>query len=794
MDFETDKKVENKESKELQESIDSLNLDGVLSFSFTSEAQKIFQDASKKTAAKAGSGAEQALPGLEISENKKTDKEVKSDQYKEAEKKRAEEFAHKHEIGSTLDRAMLTVATCPDKFEISAKPGQLKISSDNFARLAEAIPGAMLHETFRSILGGLKSGSIDGGRVSIEGKATVPVPLADLGVAAKLTLDNPNFNIVPDKENPKTIHLENIKGMSVDFAGVGGEIKKISLTLTKDGEGKPMLQIDIPKPEQKPAEPVKPNDYLSRFKKSVAGVVGTLAIPENSRIEVPIESADAAKVIERAFESIKNWTTSPEKNNPADLAAGIAGVNLKTVLAGAFDGIKSLNKSGELLEIQREKASTHDLGGMPLEIAQTVKAKIEADGKGVSISQIEGISMKLPLPAEVAKAVNLPQPFKANLKEVKISEPDKEGNRYLSIKTDSLLESVKIKVGPEMNPILDEKGNISVEFSVKHNKDSLGLVVSFNPKDLENPPEKGPDFKISLKGNDSSYLKLIESISGTKIDAPLKDMISNVSSISKSGDRVSIERDKASSHDLGGVILNAGRKVEFNLSQDGPSGVRLSKIDGIYLKLPVQLPQLVKDLGIDPGSHIHTKVKTFGLGSPDAQGRRKLLLETDHLLKQVGLMLGEDMKPALDPKGNWYMYGFVDNPLANKQMPMVLRMDKNNNLDMSTQELMRMGSLAAWQAKDNGGLEGAGFGVIAVATEAGAIALDVKDAVVEGAVVVKDAVVEGAVIVKDAVVEGAVVAKDAVVDSAVYVGGKVADGAVTVGGWVADGWNWVWGN
>jgi hypothetical protein len=139
-------------------------------------------------------------------------------------------------------------------------------------------------------------------------------------------------------------------------------------------------------------------------------------------------------------------------------------------------------------------------------------------------------------------------------------------------------------------------------------------------------------------------------------------------------------------------------------------------------------------------------------------------------MKQVGVMLGPDMKPALDPKGNWYMYGFVDNPVANKQMPLVLRFDKGNQLAMSTQELMRIGSQAAWQATDNGGVEGVGFGVIAVATEAGALALDVKDKVVEGATVVKDVVVEGAGIVKD----------------------KVVEGASTVGGWVRDGWNWIW--
>ncbi|MBX9724256.1 MAG: hypothetical protein K2X81_22800, partial [Candidatus Obscuribacterales bacterium] len=176
------------------------------------------------------------------------------------------------------------------------------------------------------------------------------------------------------------------------------------------------------------------------------------------------------------------------------------------------------------------------------------------------------------------------------------------------------------------------------------------------------------------------------------------------------------------------------------------------------------------------------------MSSPDDKGRRNLNLETNHLLKQVSVLLGADMKPALDPKGNWYMYGRVDNPLANKQMPMLLRFDQRNQLAMSTQELMRIGAQAAWQASDNKGAEGFGFGVIGVATEAGAIALDVKDKAVETAVAVKDTVVEGAVVVKDVAVQGARIGRDLAIEGI----NKVGQGASTVGGWFERGWKSIW--
>lgn len=725
-------------------------------------------------------GADQSLPVLIIDKGDSVPPKSKEEQYKETEKQRADDYTKRHADGTTLDRTKLTIASLPQDIAVSAKPGQLKIESSDFSKVAEAVPGAYLDQTLRTILSGVKSASVDGSKVTVEGSLKVPVALDPKFPSAELTLKNTSFNIVADNTNPNRINLENINGLSIGLLGIGGDIKRVSLTLKQDDKGNRSVEIEIPKPEQKKSEG---NDLLSRFGRGLQGAANSLALPEKSTISLPLDNPETAKVVDRIFDKVKNWTKAPEKNNPADLAAGIVGVDLKSTLGGILDNITSLSKKGDAIEIGRSKTSLHDFGGMPIEISQLVKANIENRGTGLAISKIEGIALNLPIPSEVAKAVGLPQPFKANLKEVSIGDADKDGNRILTVKTDSLLQSVQVKVDKDLKPVAaDNKSNIALDLTVQHKETSLPLSITFNPQQLEKPPAEGPDFKISLKG-DSNYLGLIESLTGTKLESPVKDMVSNVNSISKHGDRISISREKSSTHDLGGVILEAAKNVQFKVVPDGPSGARITNIEGIHLKLPVQLPQMVKDLGIDPGNHIFTSLKTFNLSSPDAQGRRKLLLETDHLLKQVGVYLGQDMKPALDPKGNWYMYGFVDNPLANQKMPLVLRFDKNNQLSMSTQELMRIGSLAAWQATDNGGLEGAGFGVIAVATEAGAIALDVKDAVVDTAIVVKDAAVDGAVFVKNKVVEGATVA-----------GNAIADGASTVGGWIRSGWNSVFGD
>jgi hypothetical protein len=561
------------------------------------------------------------------------------------------------------------------------------------------------------------------------------------------------------------------------------------LTLVKDGNGGGSLEVEIPRPEHK-AE-AKPKDIFKRLQNGLGDAVGSTTLPELIKINVPLGTADNVAVVQRALDNIKNWTGAPDKMNPAELAAGIAGVDLKSTLGGILTGVKSVSKNGDQLSIEREHASQHDLAGLPVQLAEKINAKLEATGKSVKLSGIDGVSLNLPLPEQVAKAAGLPFPVKANLKEASISEPDKDGNRTVSIKTDSVLESVQIKVGADMQPVRDAKGNISIDISVKNKDAVLPFSISFNPKQVEHPPANGPDFAISMKG-DANYLKMIESISGTKIESPLKEMVSGVTSISKQGDKIEIAREKNSSHDLGGVVLDAAKNIRFKVAQDGPSGVRLSNIEGINLKLPVQLPGVVKDLGIDPGKEIVTSVKTLGLSSPDQAGRRKVLLETDHIMRQVGVMLGPDMKPALDPKGNWYLYGMVDNPVSQQKLPLVLRMDKSNQLAMSTQELMRIGSIAAWQGTDNGGTAAVGFGLVSVATEMGATALDIKDQVVEAAVVVKDAAITTATVVAVHTINTAVAAKDLAVDAAITTGQAIESGANTVGDWVSRGWHSIW--
>lgn len=701
-----------------------------------------------------------------------------------AEKKRADDYATKHQTGTTLERSLLTVSALPKDLSLSTKPGQLKLESSDFSKIVESIPGAELEPTFRKLIAGVKSATVDGGKVKIEGKVETPVqidgPTGKMSI--NLKVNNPTFDVVPDDKNPKCIHLKNISGIGVEKLGIGGDIKEVTLTVEADGSGKSSLKIEIPKPVSAPPDP---KDKFAFLKKA-----GASFMPDVSTTSIPLDAADSDKIVNRVVDKLRDWVKDP-KTSPADLAATVAGVDLKTVLDGAFDGIQSIKKSNDVIEVSRANNSSHNLGGLPIEIAQTVKGKLDANGSALKISEIEGVALTPPLPAEIAKAAGLPVPFKANLKEISLSEPGKDGSRLLTVKTDSILDTLKVRVDKDLKPISDEKGQITLDIALAKKDLLVNLSVSFNPQKLDKTSPTGPDFKVTINGGDGNYVKLIEQMTGSNLEGPLKDLIKNVNSISKQGDSLQISRDASSKHDLGGIVLDAGKNIRLKITPEGANGLSISKIEGIGLRLPIQLPSIVKDLGIDPGKEVSTQLKAIQITSSDKAGQRKVLVETDHLLKKVGVILGPDMKPAQDAKGNWYMFGIVDNPISQKQLPLALRFDKNNQLAMSTQELMRIGANAAWQGTDNGGLTGAGFGIISVATEAGALALDAKDAVVDAAVKVKNVAVDLAVVAKDYAVDKAIAAKNLAVDGAILAKEGVVQGGRYIGNKARDAKNWV---
>ncbi|HEY9868360.1 MAG TPA: hypothetical protein V6D08_04290, partial [Candidatus Obscuribacterales bacterium] len=134
--------------------------------------------------------------------------------YQDEEARRAHSYEQAFDEGTAVDRGVLVVAGLPRDVRVALKQDSIKIDADDFSKFAEVIPGTTLDEPLRKLLSSLKSVSLDGSKVKVEGETTIPLTLGANLPTANLTLKNATFDIVPDRNDPKKIHLENIQGIS----------------------------------------------------------------------------------------------------------------------------------------------------------------------------------------------------------------------------------------------------------------------------------------------------------------------------------------------------------------------------------------------------------------------------------------------------------------------------------------------------------------------------------------------------------------------------------------------------
>ena len=533
----------------------------------------------------------------------------------------------------------------------SSKPGQIKAE---LGQVLEKIPNLALDPAIKDLLCKMKNISIDGGHVRMEGRATSAVMLRQLGKEINVTLSNPSVDLVPDDKNPNSFHLKNIKGIKV----AGFSPSDISMTLEKNQDGGSQLRI-----------------------KGSAGIAFDQTIP--------LDKA-TTEFVERSFAQMRDWIKSPETTTAVDLAAGILGTDLKQTLGGALDGIKGFKAKNDEVEINREKASTNDLGGLKLDLAVTIKATLSTEGKETVVKNIEGVTAKLPIPDEIAKAAGING--SVPIKEVRIGEADKDGNRVIRIKTDAAFDEVRVKVDKNMKPCTDAKGNITVDFQLKNGRDSLGLTMTFNPSKVESNG-KVPDFKVDILAGTGDRSKLIEGLFGKNLVSPIKEIVSEAVSITKEGDTVRIKMDKDSSHDLNGSKIDVSKDISFKLIQDGKGGVKLDNVTGLKLKVNAAVPAFImRVLGLPFPKDLPVGIKSFELSAPDSERNRSIAIETDSLVNKISMFVGPDMKPVLNQNGDYNLGVIMTNPTdPQNTLNFGLRFDKSNQINMSNAQLLGLG-------------------------------------------------------------------------------------------------------
>ena len=87
------------------------------------------------------------------------------------------------------------------------------------------------------------------------------------------------------------------------------------------------------------------------------------------------------------------------------------------------------------------------------------------------------------------------------------------------------------------------------------------------------------------------------------------------------------------------------------------------------------------------------------LSAQDKNGRRRLVTGFSPG-RWIGLDLDENNQPSTDAQGNWVMYGVTSNPISGAAQSFFLRLDKKNELNMTTREIANLVSQTATEAFD----------------------------------------------------------------------------------------------
>jgi hypothetical protein len=300
------------------------------------------------------------------------------------------------------------------------------------------------------------------------------------------------------------------------------------------------------------------------------------------------------------------------------------------------------------------------------------QTKIDAKNNSVSLSEIQGMNLKIEGGKDVAiRGLSVDSAAGKPVVKVTIDNP-KERPDYISEK----LWPKTITV-----PMPLDKVAPGVDSSALPN-----VILAL------------ADAKQVLQDRDVS--RLMGTTGDGGVDGLIKQLSSGLTGVEKHGDQIVISRNNGNAKlDLGGPDITVADRVSLKLKGDGDS-VRVSDIDGINITLP--LPEAL-------GSRMTTPLREISLG-PTYSGSRTLDIKTGKLLEDVRLRVDSNLQPIKDADGNWNvsitMPNLASENFRNEKFTFDLKLDKNNNINMKASDVAAIVSSATWQATDlsiNGG-------------------------------------------------------------------------------------------
>ncbi len=538
------------------------------------------------------------------------------------------------ELGRASDPAATTaiiLRRLPQQIRLDSEGNRLYLGTSNFLTLLQAIPGFRTSEL--SSLSGERALTIDDDRIRLSGRGTIVVPT---GGAQNLTisLDDLSGRMRLDPRDNNRILLSDISGLSASQMGADIDIREMSFALRSDDQGNMTLIVTPGRLEGR--RQLNPNGQPSaaqNFNQLAAGFASTQVRP----IELPIGNSDDSP-IPQLFSEFRRWAEGREPRDARRLAETISGMYVDPALAGIFGGIRGVERNGEQITIRSTGSDAHNLGGLPINWDQTVRARLRLEGNRMSLTNIEGIRIRMPVPSDVASSIGMNNPIEISITELSLSDPDRDGNRTATMRTSGVLESISIKVGPQMQPVTDRNGNTQLN-ALLNQGGRIPLELTFNPQQIAAGDPARIDFRLVVRENHQNNARAVEGLLGCELNETLRGVLNGVESIERRGTTVTIRRRAATTLELGGLSVTTGREVSFRLNPRANGAVEISNIAGVNI---TSLPGFANSIY---SSRLPIPIESVSLGAPNAAGERRLSFTGSGAIREAVARLDRNMTP-----------------------------------------------------------------------------------------------------------------------------------------------------
>jgi len=460
------------------------------------------------------------------------------------------------------------------KLSIEADHAKFKVGvADRFLLdCLEKCPGLRIPASVREGASTFKGFELNGDDFKFSGKASLALRANDAGIGllgvdklVNVHLDNTSAKIKVDPQLDK-LTLSDIKGAKLTLDKSAGDMLMQKL---KDfpADKQPMIQLfaAMVKTGQSPEIEAKSIDVHLEKQENGEDVLNlnltmkVLGMEQviSERIAIPREQANQVRSL------LAELRLSPDKRDITKYLQAFISAGLDDRInnfIGKFDSFQKLDDGS--FKCTRKEEGEFDLGNLKLLVGKTLHAKPARGEDCSSITNIEGLSAKIPLPPELAEKLKIKDAV--NIKALHIGDL-KDGKRKITIETDSLYKKIEIELDQKFELVKDGNGNITVNAKLAKDNNELDLVCRFNPQSLQNGKLLNSTWSFDVKGSSELKQELLGDF--LKELSPLAGKIETLSNNPRETKLVLTEPMK---FDVKGVQLSFDKEI----SLERPAGVR----------------------------------------------------------------------------------------------------------------------------------------------------------------------------------------------------------------------------